>query len=173
MSIVPGAALTRARRDAILSLCARAYAEDVRAYYDALEEPMHVLATIDGTLVSHAMWVTRWLAAGTRAPMRTAYVELVATEPARQRRGYASAVMRHLMAAIQDYELAALGPSDAGTSLYEQLGWQRWRGPLFIRHGDALVATPDELVMIHPVSATSAMDLDDALSAEWREGELW
>jgi aminoglycoside 2'-N-acetyltransferase I len=57
--------------------------------------------------------------------------------------------------------------------LYTRLGWERWRGPLFIRTAERLLATPGETVMIHRLATTPALSLDDSLSAEWREGDLW
>ena len=124
-------------------------------------------------MVAHATWVTRSLQAGNGPLMRTAYVELVATHPAYQHRGYASAVMELLMRSIADYELAALCPTDAGRKLYTTLGWQDWRGPLFIRGRGGLIPTPAESVMVYPLPATPEVDLEGPLSAEWRPGELW
>ena len=92
-----------------------------------------------------------------------------ATAPDRQGRGYASAIMRRLAAAIGDWSLGALSPSDA--SFYARLGWERWRGPLSIRTADGPLATPDEEVMILRLPATPPLDLDAPLSAEWRAGE--
>ena len=157
-------------RAAVLSLCDAAYGED---FSRLLGTPLgHVLAWIDGELVSHACWVERELAPAAHRPLRTAYVEAVATAPAWQRRGCASEVMRRLVLAVDDeFELAALSPSDV--RFYERLGWQRWRGALAIRSAAGLVATPAEDVMIHRLARTPALDLDSSLTAEWREGDLW
>jgi len=70
-----------------------------------------------------------------------------------------------------DFELAALSPAE--TTLYLWLGWTFWRGSLFIRQGDSLLPTPDEQVMILPLPGTPPLNLDGAISAEWREGEVW
>jgi len=74
---------------------------------------------------------------------------------------------------IQDYELAALSPFSV--EYYERLGWERWRGPLFIRtkEGNLLPSLDDEEVMILRLPKTPVLDLSAPLSAEWREGELW
>ena len=170
--VVPGD-LLGARGEQVFALCERAYLQDLRAIPATFDHPQHVLGLDGDSLVSHALWITRWLAPGTSAPLRTAYVEWVATDPAHQRRGYASAIMQTLMGAIGDFELAALSTSDEGEPLYTRLGWERWRGPLFIRTGAGLLPTPNETVMIHRLAATPAISLDDSLSAEWREGELW
>lgn len=170
--VVPGDRLGP-RRDQVFALCERAYLQDLRALPGTFVDPQHVLGINGGAVVSHALWITRWLAVGASEPVRTAYVEWVATDPAHQRRGYASAVMQTLMSEITDFPLAALSTSDMGQRLYTRLGWERWRGPLFVRTSAGLLATPGETVMIHRLPATPALSLDDALSAEWREGELW
>lgn len=161
------------RRDEIFALCERAYLQDLRTLPGSFENPQHVLGISSGTVVSHALWITRWLSVGRLPPLRTAYVEWVATDPAHQRRGYASALMQTLMGAISGFQLAALSTSDQGQALYTRLGWERWRGRLFIRTDADLLATPDETVMIHRLATTPALSLDETLSAEWREGELW
>jgi len=160
------------RWTAIVTLCRDAYDEDLDALLRTLRPLGHVLAWLDGELVAHACWVERALVPGAQPPLRTAFVEAVATAPAHQRRGYASAVLERLVAAVAgEFELAALAPSDP--RFYERLGWQLWRGPLGIRAADGLVATPGEQVMIMRLPRTPALDLDGPLSAEWRAGELW
>jgi aminoglycoside 2'-N-acetyltransferase I len=170
--VVPGDLLAPTREQ-VFALCERAYRQDLRAISGTFDSPTHVLGIVAGTVVSHALWITRWLAPGPSAPLRTAYVEWVATDPVHQRRGYASAVMRVLMDAIDDFQLAALSPSEMGQSLYARLGWEPWRGPLFIREPAGLVATPGETVLIRRLARTPDLSLVDSLSAEWREGELW
>ena len=172
ISIVSGD-LLGPRREEVFALCERAYLQDLRAIPGSFDNPQHVLGIDAGAVVSHALWITRWLAPGNSAPLRTAYVEWVATDPAHQRRGHASAVMQTLIGAMSDFQLAALSTSDQGESLYRRLGWERWRGPLFIRTAQGLLETLDEMVMIHRLPTTPALSLDDSLSAEWREGELW
>jgi aminoglycoside 2'-N-acetyltransferase I len=155
----------------ILEMCNRAYEEDLDALFKTFNNPTHVLGYENGTLASHAMWVRRWLQAGDGPLLRTAYVEMVATEPRLQRRGLATAVMRRLAEAIAEYDLGAL--CTGSPEFYARLGWVDWRGPLFIRSQGGLIPTPDELVMVLALPGTPALDLEQALSAEWREGELW
>jgi aminoglycoside 2'-N-acetyltransferase I len=169
--VIAATALQGATKSAIIELCNRAYETDVEPLYQTFKGASHVLGYLGGTLVSHAMWVTRWLVVGQEPPLHTAYVELVATEPVCQGRGFASAVMRRLAEATSDFELGALCPAEEG--LYARLGWVFWRGPLFIRKNGVLWPTPDERVMILPLPRTPPLDLDSPLSAEWRPGELW
>ena len=120
---------------------------------------------------SHACWLARRLQPGTHRPLRTAYVEAVATDPYHQRKGYATVVMRRLATAISGYELGALSPATA--SLYERLGWRKWRGALSIRTDTGPFATPEEEVMVLRLPGSPQLYLDGPLSAEWRQGELW
>jgi aminoglycoside 2'-N-acetyltransferase I len=103
--------------------------------------------------------------------LRTAYVEAVATEPGLQGQGLASAIMRRLASCITDYDFAALSPAQPG--LYRKVGWEFWRGPLFIRTADGLLPTPDESIMCLALPKTPPLDWTLPLSAEWREGEVW
>jgi len=156
----------------IVSLCNRAYEEDLGALFETFVDATHVLGYYNDLLVCHALWVTRYLQAGTNPMMRTAYVEAVATEATHRNRGFASSVMKHLVGEIQDYELAALSPFNV--EYYERLGWKLWRGPLFIRTKNGRMPSLDgEEVMIFQLPKTPVLDLNAPLSAEWREGELW
>ncbi len=173
LTVTPSASLPTRDRDEILSLCRLAYREDLAALFRSVGPATHVRCRHEGRLVSHAMWVTRYLQAGVRPPLPTAYVEAVATHPAFERRGLATTVMRRLASEIPPaFELAALCP--ATPRLYERLGWRFWRGPLGIRLvSGRREATPGERVMVLPLPGRPALDLDAPVSAEWREGELW
>lgn len=156
----------------ILVLCNKAFEEDLTPIFSTFKNAVHVLGYQGGSIVSHALWVTRWLQVGTEPVLRTAYIEAVATEKEYRNLGYATAVMRRVAEEIQDFELGALSPSRA--SYYERLGWELWRGPLFIRTSNGLICSPsEEVVMILRLPRTPDLDIYSPLSAEWREGELW
>jgi hypothetical protein len=157
----------------ILSLCNAAYREDLTELFGTFGSCTHVIGEVDGRVVSHAMSVTRWLKPGTYRPLKTAYIEAVAALPANQGNGYATEVMQHLTAHLPtSYELAALSPAD--TSMYTRLGWLFWRGPLSIRMlSGSDESTPGERVMVLELAGRPKLNLDESLSAEWREGELW
>jgi len=145
---------------------------DFEPILNTFEDATHVMGYSQGKLVSHALWVTRWLQCPDAPALRTAYVEAVATHTTARRMGFATAVMRSLATSIHDFDLGALSPSE--TSLYLRLGWEFWRGPLAIRTPNALLPTPEEeKVMILRLPNTPPLDLDLPLSADWREGELW
>jgi aminoglycoside 2'-N-acetyltransferase I len=172
IQVLPASRLSPSLRSEILALCQRAYEEDLGPLFETFHDAVHLLGWSAGRLVSHALWVTRFLQAGSGPLLRTAYVEAVATDPDQQRQGYASAIMQRLVEEIQDYDLAALSPFNV--DYYARLGWELWRGPLFIRQEDLLLPSPeDEEVMIYRLPHTPRLDLQDSLSAEWREGELW
>lgn len=170
--VVQGASLSEAARSRIIALCNRAYDEDLAPLFETFVDASHVLGYYNGLFVSHALWVNRYLQVGNAPLLRTAYIEAVATDPAYRRRGFATAIMKYLVNEIQDYELAALSPFDV--AFYERLGWELWRGPLYIRTNNGLLLSPaDEQVMILRLLKTPPLDLSAPLSAEWREGELW
>jgi aminoglycoside 2'-N-acetyltransferase I len=170
IDIKPVAQLDDARKRAIIALCTRAYDEPFDAMFDIFPDATHVVASLDGEPVSHASWVPRTLTHHGRA-LRSAYVEAVATEPALQGRGYASAVLRALAMAIQDADIGALSPSDP--AFYARLGWELWRGPTAMSLDGRVEPTPGEDVMILRLPRTPAIDLDGELIAPWRPGDVW
>jgi aminoglycoside 2'-N-acetyltransferase I len=172
IQVVRGNLISEALKNEIVSLCNRAYEQDMEPLLETFVDATHILGYFDGILVSHALWVTRYLQAGREPIMRTAYVEAVATDSTYRNRGFAASVMKHLIGEIQDYDLAALSPFSV--EYYGRLGWELWYGPLFIRTNDKLLSSPDdEEVMIFRLPKTPVLDLNASLSAEWREGELW
>jgi aminoglycoside 2'-N-acetyltransferase I len=166
------AELSAAQKAEIIALCTAAYEENFDRIFELLPNSTHVLARLNGTLVSHVAWVTRWLQPEGLPPLQTAYVEAVATAPEWQGRGFATAALSETAARIGDYDLGALSPSDA--AFYERLGWELWRGPLAVRTETGLLPTPDdEEVMILRLPRTPPLDVTARLTAEWREGDAW
>ena len=155
----------------IVELCSRAFEEDYRPFVDMFHNATHILGRNDGVLVTHALWITRWLQSGDSPLLRTAFVEGVATEESYRRRRFATVLLRRLACEIKDFNLGAL--STGTPSIYAQLGWQLWRGSLFIRTDRGLMHTPNDSAMVLILPKTPPLDLDAPLSAEWREGELW
>ena len=105
LEIVPAHQLKPDFQAEIYALCNRAYQRDLKSLFNTLHNPTHVLAWLGTRLVSHAMWVTRWLQAGDQPLLHTAYVEMVATEPEFQRHGFATHVMQRLARAITEFEV--------------------------------------------------------------------
>ena len=166
-----GSGMRPETRAALLALCDAAYGEAMAPYLDDIGPGEHLLGVSDGLPVSHVMWVTRRLQPEGMAPLRTAYVELVATAPEARRRGYATRLLQAVPELVAEYELAALSPATEG--LYARLGWRFWRGPLSIRTETGLMPTPEEEIMFLRLPRTPALDDTLPLSAEWRPGEVW
>lgn len=134
----------------------------------------HVFLEVGGAIVSHASVVGRILESGEH-PMRTGYVEAVATRPEQQGNGYATEVMGAVARILDErYELGALDTSL--TSFYGRLGWEVWRGRTTVRTDRGMIGTPEEdgLVMVRRTPTTpSDLDLDAPISCDWRPGDVW
>ena len=133
---------------------------------------LHVLAVENG-IVSHAAVVERLLTAADR-PLRTGYVEGVATAPAHQGRGHASTVMREICKLIREnYELGGL--STGLPDFYARFGWQMWRGPTYTSSpgGPQRTADEDGGVMVLRTKATQQLETTLPLMCEWRSGDVW
>jgi aminoglycoside 2'-N-acetyltransferase I len=134
---------------------------------------LHVVVVEDGVPIAHASVVERAIqVAGT--PFRTGYVEAVATHPGRQRQGLGSLMMERVGEALrQDFEMGSL--STSLPYFYARFGWERWRGPTFVRSGSAMVRTADEDdgVMVLRFGPSEDVDLTASISCETRLGDDW
>ena len=170
--------LTHDEIDEIRSLMLDAFAEDEHGGFTD-EDWQHALGgvhfvfDVDRRIVSHASVVERELhIAGN--PVRTGYVEAVATAPDAQRRGFGSAVMREVNDYVSDsFALGALGTGSQ--AFYERLGWQIWRGPTLVRApgGDQRTPEEDGYILVLKTPASPPLDLSSPISCEWREGDVW
>jgi aminoglycoside 2'-N-acetyltransferase I len=175
METLPTRQLEDAVRREIVALCSSAFDEDFGRLFDLVPPgAWHVLARQEGRLVGHATWSERWLELQGLGLLRTAYVDAVATASELQGRGIGSRILQRLAEAVrEDYDIGGLSTYRPG--FYTRLGWQRWRGPLFVRTEQGLVPTPEEQgVMVLRLPRTPAeLDLDLPLSIESRAGEPW
>ncbi len=80
LTTVTADSLSENAREEVIRLCNRAYGEDMRTLLGTFHGATHVLGCLQGCLVTHALWVTRWLQVGNAPILRTAYVEAVATD---------------------------------------------------------------------------------------------
>lgn len=134
---------------------------------------MHFLLDIDTRIVAHASVVERQLHVDGR-PLRTGYVEAVATAPDRQRKGLGTSVMRGVGTYIAEhFELGALGTGSH--RFYERLGWLTWRGPSYVRTRSGRRRTPDEdgYILVLTTPSSPPLDLSASISCEWRPGDVW
>lgn len=105
---------------------------------------------------------------------RAGYVEGVAAAASRQRQGFGSQAMAAATNLIRSgYELGAL--STGLHDFYERLGWERWKGPSFVRAGTELIRTPDEDdgIMVLRLGPSVAIDLAGTIACEGRPGDDW
>jgi aminoglycoside 2'-N-acetyltransferase I len=134
---------------------------------------VHWVAEAGGRVVGHASVVPRMLEAD-GVPLATGYVEAVATHPGWRRRGIASRLLEQVDGDIAGaFELGALSTGVHG--VYARAGWERWRGPTFVRTDAGPVRTPedDDGIMILRTPRTPPLAGTEALSCEWRPGDAW
>jgi aminoglycoside 2'-N-acetyltransferase I len=133
----------------------------------------HVILEVGGRIATHASVVERAIHVAGR-PLRTGYVEAVATAPDLQGRGLGSIAMREVNAIIREgYELGMLGTGRH--HFYERLGWRTWMGPAFVRTDAGLVRTPAEegFLLVLDTPSTPPLDLSTPISCNWRPGDVW
>ena len=171
-------ALSERQVQAIRELLWAAFADDPHGGFSE-DDWQHALGGVhfvlerDGAVLCHASVVLRELQMGGR-PLRTGYVEAVATLPGHQGAGLGTLVMRAVGSHIaQTYELGALGTGSHG--FYERLGWRTWRGPSSVRTSEGDRTTPDEdgYIMVLPTPTSPDLDLTSSISCAWRPGDVW
>jgi aminoglycoside 2'-N-acetyltransferase I len=132
----------------------------------------HVFA-VDGSIVAHASIVERTLVAGER-PLRTGYVEGVATARTLRNRGLGSKVMDKVGAIIATgFELGALSTEVQG--FYRRLGWESWQGPTYVDtpRGRVRTADEDDGILVLRTARTLELDTTVSLTCDWRLGDVW
>jgi aminoglycoside 2'-N-acetyltransferase I len=134
---------------------------------------IHLVREVAGEIVAHASVVERAIEIDGQ-PLRTGYVEAVATAPTRQRQGHGTAVMRAVGEVLDArYELGALGTGSHG--FYERLGWATWAGPSAVRTPSGIDRTPDEdgYIMVYRTPITPPLNATGLITCEWRRGDVW
>src|SRR2546426_4735939 len=176
LAVIATAKLDRATREAIVALCNSAFAHrldhDFTNLFGLVTDSMHILGFENNSLVAHACWAERRLQAEGLPPLRTAYVDAVAAEPALQRCGIGSMVMERFAREAAAYQLQALSSEEAA-GVYERLGWERWRGPTAARTQQRPRATPNDVILVRRTPITPALDLTSLLMADDRGGQPW
>ena len=132
----------------------------------------HVMLQVDGAIVGHASIVQRALEIAGR-PVRTGYVEAVAIAPELQRQGLGSVLMGVINLHLHAYDLGALGTGSQ--PFYQRLGWLIWQGPTGVRVDGEFQPTPDEdgYILVLPTPTSPPFQLTDAISCNWRPGDVW
>lgn len=133
----------------------------------------HAVVTDRQRVVSHAAVILRELEVGGRI-FAAGYVEGVGTDSAARSEGHATRAMTEITTIIRrNFELGAL--STEAAAFYERLGWERWRGPTFVRTATGLTRTEEEDggIMVYRVGASADIDLTASISCEGRSGDDW
>lgn len=133
---------------------------------------IHALVIDGDDVIAHGSLVMRGLLHDGRS-LRTGYVEAVAVRRDQRRAGHATTVMTALEALASAYDVLALSASDSGVALYLSRGWKRWRGPTSVLTPSGLRPTPDDDDAVYVLPGTAALDLEGALTCDWREGDVW
>lgn len=134
---------------------------------------MHFFVEEEGAIVGHASVIERTIEIDGR-PFRTGYVEGVGTARAMQGRGLGSIAMEAATDFIRSgYEMGALATDRH--SFYERLGWERWRGPTYVRRGAEMIRSEqeDDGVMVLRFGPSAKVRLDAPISCEERAGDDW
>lgn len=134
----------------------------------------HALIEGPSGVVGHAAVVPRRLfIAGSE--LHTGYVEAVGVWPDRQRSGLGTTVMHAVTDLVRArFELGAL--STGAWPFYARLGWERWRGPTFVRRADGtLRRSPeeDDGVMVLRCTGSPRLDLTASITCDERSGDSW
>lgn len=133
----------------------------------------HVVVADGGAILSHAAVVPRVLEVADGS-LHAGYVEGVATAPGRRREGLGALAMTEAAERLRrEFAMGAL--STGVHDFYERLGWERWRGPTFVRHGSEAIRTEeeDDGVMVLRFGPSEGIDLAGSLSCEGRRGDDW
>ncbi len=163
---------------AIRELLVRAFGSDeVERFtdddWDHAVGGVHFVLDLNGEVIAHASVVEREIHVDDH-PLRTGYVEAVATAPDRQGAGFGSLLMADVTSWIMDrFELGALGTGRQ--RFYERQGWLIWAGPSSVRSSEGPRRTGDEdgYIMVLPTPSSPPLDLTASISCEWRPGDVW
>ena len=134
---------------------------------------VHFVLDVAGVIVTHAAVVERSLRVADR-PLRTGYVEAVATAPVHQGAGHGTLVMTEVTAWIRErYELGCLGTGRH--AFYQRLGWRTWQGPSSVRMAEGAEPTPEDdgYLMVLATPSSPPLDFASPISCEWRPGDVW
>jgi aminoglycoside 2'-N-acetyltransferase I len=170
--------LTGSETEAIRALMDAAFGSDEEEGFsdDDWEHAVggiHFVLELDGEIVAHAAVVERDIHVAGQ-PLRTGYVEAVATAPERQGMGLGSIVMTDVTDHIRErFELGGLGTGRQ--AFYGRLGWQVWAGPSSVRTADGDRPTPDDdgSIMVLATPTSPPLDLTAPISSDWRPGDTW
>lgn len=162
----------------LTALCEAAFGEPFDAVWGRVGPGIHVMASVGGRVVAHAMVIDRRLYVGHEpdTAIDVGYVENVATLPDAQGQGHGAAAMRATGEIIRgEYALGALATGSNG--FYAKLGWETWRGPTSVLMPDGeRVRSPKEdghVMVLRTPRSPGNLALDGPIAVAWRAEEPW
>lgn len=166
--------LSAMEKNGIVSVCNAAFPEAFDELFEFIPpDGIHICGYLPDGLCSHAVITKRDFTID-GMDLRAAYVDAVSTIPAKQGRGYASAVMHEAMhVAAETFDIGGL--STVMPDWYRRLGWEEWTGSLSLRRGRDIITAPTVkgTVMIFRFQHTPMITCDRSLTANWRPGGGW
>ncbi|GIG62112.1 aminoglycoside 2'-N-acetyltransferase [Longispora fulva] len=134
---------------------------------------VHAIVWEGDAVIGHAAVIQRRILHGGRA-LRAGYVEGVAVRADHRGRGHGATMMTALERVVRSaYDLGALGATDEGATFYAARGWHLWRGPTSALTPTGVTATPDADDCVYVLPGGVPLDLDAALTCDWRDGDVW
>jgi aminoglycoside 2'-N-acetyltransferase I len=165
-----GAALLGAARQVCDEAFAGGFSDDD---WQHTQGGWRVLVRTASTVLAHAAVVPRRIELDGR-DLRAGYLEGVAVRPSRQASGLGTAVVRAATDYVRrEYQVGVLSTGEPG--FYERLGWERWRGPSWVRDGPSLRRTPDEDdgLLVLRVGPSLRVPAGTSIVCDGRAGDDW
>ena len=166
--------LSAMEKNGIVSVCNEAFPEAFDELFEFIPpDGIHICGQLPDGLCSHAVISKRDMIIDGMS-LRAAYVDAVATLPAKQGQGYASAIMREAMhVAAKTFDIGGL--STFRPDWYRRLGWEAWKGLLSLRRGSEIITEPNikGTIMIYRFPHTPMFTCNQSLTASWRPGGGW
>ena len=160
--------LTGQELEDIITLCSKAFNEDFHPYMKDFIGGTHILGYYEDTLVSHALWLDRWVRIENKPLLETAFLDAVAVDEKNRKRGFGSSILTRLAGEITDYDIAAL--TTGSPDFYKRLGWKAWMGPVYFQRVNGhTTSLNNSTLMILTLPKTTDLYLNTPLTVEWRE----
>jgi len=164
--------LTEEDIEDVINLCSNAFNEDFRPYMKDFVGGTHILGYCEDVLVSHVLWLNRWVRIENQLLLKTSFVDAMAVDEKYRKRGFASSMMTRLVGEITKYDIVVLTTNSP--DYYKRLGWKEWKRPVNFRRVDGRITSlKDSTLMVLSLPKTPPLDVHLPLTVVWREGEGW
>ena len=168
LSVKKNRDLSEQELENIIKLCSNAFNEDFHPYMKNFVGATQILGYYEDNLVSHVLWLDRWIRIENKPLLKTAFLDAVAVDKKYRKRGFASIMMTRLAGEITKYDRAVLTTNSP--DYYIHLGWKSWQGLVYFQRDDGRT-TPlnNSTLMVLFLPGTPALDLNEPLTIEWHE----